>query len=120
MQHISRLCVFVACLLPSYAQTVLHTKTRDIETDATQTVAEVTSPNGMAPGHLVLQFRERPTAATVEALRRRGIKVLGDVPENGLLVSLERPTRIRSLGAHYAAPIHPNDKISPLVRQASA
>ncbi len=119
MQRVFRLFVFAAFLLPSFGQTVLHTKTRNIETDASQAVAEVSSPNGAAPGHLVLQFRERPTAATVEALRRRGIKVLGDVPENGLLVSLERPTRIRSLGAHYAAPIHPNDKISPLVRQAS-
>src|SRR6266478_7013254 len=111
--HLSLIASLLAPILAS-AQTVLHTKTRDIETDPAQTVAAVSSPNGIARGHLVLQFRERPTAATVAALKRRGIRVLGDVPDNGLLVSLERPARIRSLGAHYAEPIHPYDKISPL------
>ena len=51
----------------------------------------------------------------MRALKRRGIRVLGDVPDNGLLVSVERRTNIAALGAHYAAPIHPKDKISPLI-----
>ena len=51
----------------------------------------------------------------VRALERRGVKVLGDVPENGLLVSVDRRTNIASLGAHYAASIRPRDKISPQV-----
>src|SRR5437660_10781846 len=102
MLRLLRVSIIASCLAPILAspQTVLHTKTRDIETDPAQTVAEVSSPNGIARGHIVLQFRERPSAATVAALKRRGIRVLGDVPDNGLLVSLERPARIRNLGDH--------------------
>src|SRR5258708_5189128 len=116
MLRLLRLSLIASCLAPALAsaQTVLHTKTRDIETDPARTVAEVSSPNGIARGHIVLQFRQPPTPATLAPLKRRGIRVLGDVPDNGLLVSLDRPARIRRLGAHYAEPIHPYDKISPL------
>jgi hypothetical protein len=99
----------------SSAQSVIHLKTGDIETDPDQIVTEIASPNPAGAGHLLLQFRERPTAATLQALKLRGIHVLGGVPDKGLLVSLERPANIAPLGAHYAAPIRPEDKISPLI-----
>ena len=99
----------------SSAQSVIHLKTGDIETNPNAAVAEISSP---APGiseHLLLQFRQHPTAATVRALRRRGIRVLGDVPDDGLLVALERPANIAALGAYYAQPIDPANKVSPLI-----
>ena len=99
----------------SFAQSVIHLKTRDIETNPLATVTEIAGPNPDGGGHLLLQFRQHPTAAMVQGLERRGVRVLGDVPDNGLLVSLERPTNIAAMGAHYAAPISPQDKISPLV-----
>ncbi len=99
----------------SSAQSVIHLKTRNIETNPSATVDEIASPNPRGPGHLLLQFGEHPTAAIVRALERRGVKVLGDVPDNGLLVSLDRTTNIAGLRAHYAASIRPRDKISPLV-----
>ena len=114
MQRIPRFALLA--LFPIHAllsaQSVLHLKTRDIQTDPAQTVVEIASP---APGvgHLLLQFRERPTAATIAALERRGIKVLSDVPENGLLVSLAGSANMRRLGVQYTAPLHPHDKISP-------
>ena len=79
MLRLLRLSLIASYLAPvlASAQTVLHTKTRDIETDPARTVAAVSSPNGIARGHLVLQFRERPTAAMVAALKRRGIREIG-------------------------------------------
>ncbi|HSR06252.1 MAG TPA: matrixin family metalloprotease [Bryobacteraceae bacterium] len=99
----------------SSAQSVIHLKTRIIETNPSASVDEIASPNPRGAGHLLLQFGQHPTAAMVRALERRGVKVLGDVPDNGLLVSLDRRANIAGLRAHYAAPIRPRDKISPLV-----
>ena len=99
----------------SSAQSVIHLKTRDIETDPSASVAEIASPDPTGAGHLLLQFGQRPTAAMVRALERRGVKVLSDVPDNGLLVSVTRRTNIAGLRAHYAGSIRPSDKISPLV-----
>ncbi len=99
----------------SQAQSVIHLKTRNIETDPSAVVAEIESPDPARSGHLLLQFGQRPTAAMIRALERRGVKVLGDVPDNGLLVSVDRRTNIAALKAHYAASIRPHDKISPQV-----
>jgi len=99
----------------SSAQSVIHLKTRNIETNPSASVEEIASPNPTGPGHLLLQFDKRPTPTMVRALERRGVKVLGDVPDNGLLVSLDRRINIAGLRAHYAASIRPRDKISPLV-----
>ncbi len=40
--------------------------------------------------------------------------MLSDVPENGLLVSLDQRINVRDLRIRFAAPIDPEDKISPL------
>ena len=104
------LCSFVAI---SSAQSVIHLKTRNIETAPSATVTEIASPDPNGVGHLLLQFGQRPTANVIRALERRGVKVLGDVPDNALLVSIDRRANIAALKAHYAAPIHPRDKISP-------
>jgi len=103
----------VYCLLvaASSAQSVIHLKTRDIETDQAQIISEIDA----GAGHLLLLFREHPTAATVRVLQRRGIKVLGDVPDNGLLVSIARRTNVAGLRVHYAAAIRARDKLSPLL-----
>src|ERR1051325_1980143 len=76
------------------AQSAIHLKTGDIQTDPDAVVTEITNPAADGAGHLLLQFREHPTRATIRALRRRGVHVLGDVPDNGLLVSLEHPANI--------------------------
>ncbi len=122
MQRIPRSSLLALFLIPALlsAQSVLRFKTRDIQTDPAQTVVRIASPSAGAGGHMVLQFREPPTAATIAALERRGIKVLGDVPENGLLVSVARSANIRRLRALYAAPIDPWDKISPLIAAAQS
>jgi len=109
------LLILSSCVAISSAQSVIHLKTRNIETDPSATIAEIASPDPTGAGHLLLQFGKRPTAAMVRALERRGVKVFGDVPDNGLLVSVDRRTNIAALKAHYAASIRPRDKISPQV-----
>jgi hypothetical protein len=98
----------------AFAQSSLHFKTRHIDSRGAGGVAEIQSPLQTGRGHLLLQFDGQPTAEQIAQLKRRGVNVLQDVPENGLLVSLDRRVRIGDLNIHYAAPIDPADKISPL------
>ncbi len=93
----------------------MHLKTRDVETDPVAAVTEIAGPNPGGAGHLLLHFPQHPTAATVKKLTENGIQVLGDVPDNGLLVIVAQPTDVAALGANYAASISPRDKISPLI-----
>ncbi len=115
LRVIRNLLILSSFVALSSAQSVIHLKTRNIVTDPSASVDEIASPNPTGAGHLLLQFGEHPTPALVRALERHGVKVLGDVPDNGLLVSLDRRTNIAGLQAHYAASIRPRDKISPLV-----
>ena len=99
----------------SSAQSVMHLKTGDVETDPAATVTEIASPIPDGAGHLLLHFPRHPTAAVVRELTRNGVQVLGDVPDNGLLVMVANPVDVAALGVNYAAPISPRNKISPLI-----
>ena len=98
----------------------MHLKTGDLETDPAATVTEIASPKADGAGHLLLHFPQRPTAAMVRELAEDGVQVIGDVPDNGLLVVVAQPTDVSALGADYAAPIRPRDKISPLIATGPA
>jgi len=65
-------------------------------------------------GHLLVQFDRTPSAQHINELVSRGVTVLADVPENGVLVSVAGPVSLGGLGVRYAAPIAAADKISPL------
>lgn len=97
------------------AQPVLHFKTREIRSTRTDAVTDINSPVRNGRGHLVLQFEQAPNAAVLAALASRGITVLGDVPENGVLASLEGRADVVGLGIIYADRFEPADKISPLI-----
>jgi hypothetical protein len=108
---------FLTALLISgvaFAQTSLILKTRRIETDAAQAVIEAQGSKIAGKGHLLIQFDRTPTPQHILALTARGVNVLADVPENGVLVSVEGPVRLGGLGVRYAAPIAATDKVSPL------
>jgi len=104
----------------SSAQSVMHLKTGDVKTDLDATVTEIASPTPGGAGHLLLHFPQHPTAAVLAELTRNGVQVLGDVPDNGLLVIVEQPTDVAALGVNYASPIRPTDKISPLLASMTA
>jgi Matrixin/Glucodextranase, domain B len=99
----------------SSGQSVMHLKTGDVETDPAATVTEIASPNPDGAGHLLLHFPQHPSAAVVKELTENGVQVIGDVPDNGLLVVVAQPTDVAALGVNYAAPISPRNKISPLI-----
>lgn len=114
--------LFAASLAPigfaqetSSAQPVLRLKTREIVTDPAQVVTGIDTPVPFRSGHLILQFRQLPSVETIVALQARGVTVLHGIPDNGLLVTLNRPASLDGLGAIYAAPIDQADKISPIV-----
>jgi hypothetical protein len=96
------------------AQPALHFKTGDIATRSTGQVSEIQSPEPSGRGHLLVQFDIQPSPDTIASLKRRGIDVLQDVPENGLLISLGRRINVEDLGLRFVAAIDPADKISPL------
>jgi hypothetical protein len=99
----------------AFSQHFLKLKTRRIDTSAGRPVTEINSPRAFLRGHLLLQFGGSVSPDIVAELKRRGIAVLQDVPENGLLVSVDRRVFLRDLGVRYAARIHPADKVSPLI-----
>ena len=101
------------------AQTSLILKTHRIETDPAQVVMEAQGSSASGSGHLLVQFDRRPTAQHIVDLTSRGVTVLADVPENGVLVSMAGPVRLGGLGIRYAAPIAAADKISALVASNS-
>lgn len=95
------------------AQAPLQLKTQNVF--ATATAVQQISPKDHQRTHLVVQFSSAPSTASVAKLSRRGVRVLGDVPTNGLLVSLSAPTDVSDLGIAYAAPLAAANKISPLI-----
>jgi hypothetical protein len=110
------ICYLFAAI--SSGQSVMHLKTGDVGTDPAAIVTEIASPNPEGAGHLLLHFPQHPTAAVVRALAQNGVQVLGDVPDNGLLVTVAEPADVAGLGINYAASISPRDKISPLIAAA--
>jgi len=108
--------LLIAVLLAEAAlgQSSLRLKTHTIVTDPNQTVFEVEGTGPSGEGHLLLQFGRQPDAEHVNELTGRGVTVLADIPENGLLVSVPGPVVLTGLGVQYAAAIAPADKISPL------
>ncbi|MEQ1883552.1 MAG: matrixin family metalloprotease [Bryobacteraceae bacterium] len=116
------LWIFASTLLPGLAsaQYTLHFKTRRFTPPASAPTAdrelsEVDNPAPTGRGHLILEFNSPPTRQLAMELEARGVHVLGDVPENGLLVSLERRTNLRGLGLQWQSRLEPRDKVSPLI-----
>jgi hypothetical protein len=109
--------LLASLLTPGLAigQPSLHLKTRRIDTASARPVNEVRGPKWFGRRHLLLQFNDPPSADTVAELNHRGVVVLADVPENGLLAAVERRVSLGDLGVRFAGSIDPADKISPLV-----
>ncbi len=69
-------------------------------------------------GHFILQFRAAPGAATRKELSRRGIRVLGSVPEHALLVAARTSADLKGLNVTWAGALLAADKISPLLAES--
>lgn len=118
------------------AQPGLLLKSRTITADGNATPVRISLP-ASGKVHEMIQFSQAPTQDLVAALGAQGISVAGTVPVNGLLVTLDAgrlgsafpgvamtdivsnlSDSLVSLGARYAAPVDPSDKISPLIWKA--
>ena len=68
-------------------------------------------PAGRA--HYIVQFGAYPGAEIRRELERRGVRVLGYVPESALMVSAGARADLRGLGAVWAGAMEARDKLSP-------
>lgn len=108
-----KLIIALAALTVLAPAQSLKFKTREIPTPAAH-VAELVPASGS--GHLLVQFETAPTPAEIAELKHRGVSVLEDVPENGLLVYAASRVTVADLPIRFAAPIDPADKISPIAK----
>ncbi|HYV63743.1 MAG TPA: matrixin family metalloprotease, partial [Bryobacteraceae bacterium] len=65
--------------------------------------------------HVAVQFSQPPTAENLAALAARGAVVLQDLPDNGVLVSINGRVRLNGLGILSASLLDSRSKISPLI-----
>src|ERR1044071_3003360 len=69
--------------------------------------------------HLILQFRDHPGAAIRAELAGRGIRILGYVPDSGVMVSASHGADLRGLEVAWAGPLDAADKLSPALAEGS-
>ncbi len=69
--------------------------------------------------HLILQFERQPDPETVGELARRGVNVVGYVPEHALAVSVADGARLDDLGLARVAVFAPPDKVSAIAAELS-
>ena len=74
---------------------------------------------GAARVHAIVQFQSAPSPATLVTLVQRGAVLLEYVPDNAVLVTIDASVNLAGLGVLYAAPIAPQQKISPLIANPS-
>jgi hypothetical protein len=115
------------------AQPGLRLKTRTIATDSDTPQFQLALP-AQGRVHRMIQFNTAPTSDTVTALTAQGISVVGAVPVNGLLVTLDADLlqiafpgqpladissalndTLVGLGVRFVAAVDPSDKISPII-----
>ena len=67
------------------------------------------------PVHVIVQFEDPPSAATLQALADRGTTAVAFIPDNAVVVTMDATVNLSGLGVRYAAPLSPYQKISPLI-----
>src|ERR1700674_5584359 len=121
MKHSVRLLIFIGSGALMFAQPVLRLKV--------PAQAHADSGDALARGeiirlpplprtirtHVILQFAQPPSAETLAVLALRGVVVLQDLPDYGVLVSMNGKVELDRLGILSAAVLDPRSKISPLI-----
>lgn len=64
------------------------------------------------PGHYVVEFGSYPGPDVRQELTRRGVRVLGYVPDSGLLISAKRPLDLSGLDISWSGALSAADKIA--------
>ncbi len=112
--------LLTVCLtsLTAWASGPIHLKTRNL-TAADYPAAAALQAATQGPGHLLVQFTGAPQASDVLELERRGARVVGAAPDDGLTISVGQPISLEGLAIQWAGPLLPRDKISPLLTAAA-
>jgi hypothetical protein len=66
----------------------------------TRTIDPLAAARPVAGRHFILQFPDYPGPAVRDFLQQRGIRVLGYVPDNALMVASDTPPDLGQLGRH--------------------
>jgi hypothetical protein len=74
-------------------------------------------PDG--PGHFVLEFGHYPGPELRQELARRGLRVLGYVPDSGLMVSADAPPDLSDLEITWSGRLAAADKLAPIAADAA-
>lgn len=72
-------------------------------------------PEPPAAVHVLVQFQDPPTPATLQALAARGATAVAFIPDNAVLTTMNAAVSLEGLPVHYSAPLSPYQKISPLI-----
>lgn len=107
-------CLGVCLGTLAWAQPTLHLKqgpALELEWSGSAPISKRRSPSR---SHLILQFERQPEPEQVGELIRRGIQVVGYVPEHALVVSVRDGERLDGLGLARVAAFPPEEKVSAL------
>lgn len=115
-------CIGVLAANMASAEAPLHLKVRKepASGDALAVTQVMPRRRTEARRHMILQFREFPRSTDKEELIRRGIKILGAVPESALMVSVPDEVGIEDLDLRWAGALPPESKVSPDIPAAAS
>src|SRR5579885_1452937 len=100
MRGLSVILLFAAT---AWGDGTLYLKSGPIHTPSTTG----TAVDAAGPGHFIVQFSNFPSAATRAALEQRGVRVLGYVPDFGLMVSAGSVPDLGGLGVVWVGTLAP-------------
>jgi len=106
----------LACLsVLAFADPAIRLKTRRIDPERTESASQPVRDRGSdAPGHFLIQLAAPPSMADVQAIERRGVRVLEYVPDNAFLVS-GRASSLDGMALRWMGALEIADKISPAI-----
>ncbi|MBZ5584153.1 MAG: matrixin family metalloprotease [Acidobacteriia bacterium] len=97
----------------AWAGDVIHLKARTVR--PAPGAAAVTGVSRRA--HFIVQFPSYPGPEIRQELQRRGVRVLGYVPDNGLMISADAGVRLEGLDLAWSGNLEAADKLSPLLSE---
>src|SRR3974390_574405 len=95
--------LFIA--IPAAAPNMIRLRTRTID--------PLAAARPVAGRHFILQFPDYPGPAVRDFLQQRGIRLLGHVPDNALMVASDTPPHLGQPGATWAGSLEASEKLSP-------
>lgn len=106
----------LALIITASAQNAIHLRSRTIRPERPTHSVDISGEGS----HYLLQFHAYPGPEVRSELARRGVRVLGYIPDFTLLVSSESPLTLRGLDLSWVGRLEGADKTSPGLEGAAA